>query len=171
MSYLALLFGSCLTDLMLKRLVEEKLPQGVEKRLFGGRVLLHKYHNDGLALGKCAGRMKEIRRGTLALLGIVGLHFLWLLPRRGRRLQKTGEAMVLGGGLCNWFDRFHQGYVTDYFSFVSRCEKLTRIVFNLSDLFIFAGSALAAAGSLCGGRETARRCGKGGASGQRQRKR
>lgn len=35
-----------------------------------------------------------------------------------------------------------QGFVVDYFSFRVPLEKLRRIVFNLSDLFIFAGAGL-----------------------------
>lgn len=157
MSFIVLLLGICLADLMIKKIVEAKVPEGEVRPLFGGKLLLRNFHNNGIALGKWAGRTAEICKGTLLLLSALGLHFLCLLPRRGRSLQKTGEAMVLGGGLCNWFDRFHQGYVTDYLSFAGRCRRLGRIVFNLSDLFIFAGSLLMAAGVMKAGRPADRR--------------
>ena len=46
------------------------------------------------------------------------------------------------------YDRLKRGYVVDYFSI--RCKYLEKVVFNLGDFFIFAGSALIAASDLLG---------------------
>ena len=49
---------------------------------------------------------------------------------------------TLAGGVSNLYYRMKRVYVVDYFSFRVPLEKLRRIVFNLSDLFIFAGAGL-----------------------------
>ena len=50
--------------------------------------------------------------------------------------------MVLGGALSNIIDRCRRGYVVDYFSFQVR--GLKKVIFNLGDLFVFAGTILMA---------------------------
>ena len=54
--------------------------------------------------------------------------------------------LVLAGGASNLYDRLKRGYVVDYFSI--QWKKLKKVVFNLGDIFIFAGSALFAAVQL-----------------------
>ena len=63
------------------------------------------------------------------------------------------SALLLGGALCNWFDRFHQGFVTDYFSFNVKWKRLKRLVFNLSDLCIMIGTVLLLLGGIRKGRK------------------
>jgi len=66
--------------------------------------------------------------------------FLWLYPRKGHVLEKTGASLVLAGGLSNLWDRWKRGYVVDYFSF--RVKKLEKIVFNIGDMAVFLGAAV-----------------------------
>ena len=68
----------------------------------------------------------------------------WLraLQEKSGMLLKLAMSFLLGGALSNVWDRLRQGFVVDYFSFRVPLEKLRRIVFNLSDLFIFAGAGL-----------------------------
>ena len=73
---------------------------------------------------------------TSALAGIL----LWLLPKKGQLLEKTALTFAIGGALSNLYDRMVRGYVIDYFSI--QWKKLKKVVFNLGDLFIFAGAAL-----------------------------
>ena len=82
---------------------------------------------------------------TSAAAGIL----TWLLCRdEGRKADRIGFALITAGGLSNLYDRLKRGYVVDYFSI--RCKYLEKIVFNLGDFFIFAGSALIAASDLLG---------------------
>ncbi len=55
-------------------------------------------------------------------------------------LQKTGLAILLGGAVSNLYDRYVRRYVVDYFSF--QFGWLKKVVFNLGDLFVFAGSGI-----------------------------
>ena len=80
----------------------------------------------------------------------------WLFFTRGgkkggiftRLMGKLGASFLLGGAASNLYDRLNRGYVVDYFSI--RCKYLEKVVFNLGDFFIFAGSALIAASDLLG---------------------
>ena len=72
-----------------------------------------------------------------------------LLPKRGRKFEKTALALVLAGGASNLFDRFFRGYVVDYLSLAN--SKSEHLVFNLGDLFIALGMGLTAALELVRG--------------------
>jgi signal peptidase II len=73
-----------------------------------------------LLLGVCA---MAIRSGMFAGLPLIGL------------------ALIVGGGGANWIDRIlHDGAVTDFVSF--GIGPLRTGIFNLADVFIFAGVGL-----------------------------
>lgn len=61
---------------------------------------------------------------------------------KGTRISKLGLSMILGGGLNNYTERRRKGYVTDYVSLNVENPKLKKVVFNISDLFIFTGALL-----------------------------
>lgn len=143
MIYITILLAVFLSDLMIKKYVEENLHEADKKELFGGRIILRKFHNDGIALGKLADHKEEVKKGTLVMMGGMLLYFICLLFRKGRRVRKTGLAIFLGGAMCNWFDRFHQRTVTDYFSFNVKWKKVKNLVFNISDFCIVIGLLLA----------------------------
>ena len=62
--------------------------------------------------------------------------------------MRVGGTLVWGGELSNLNERITKGYVTDYFSFNVKSEKLRRIVFNISDMCIAVGAVLAALGCI-----------------------
>ncbi|MCD8125050.1 MAG: signal peptidase II [Lachnospiraceae bacterium] len=86
------------------------------------------------------------RGGTTGVFSFFLLYFLTLLRKPDRRLAKTGLALIVGGSASNLCDRFRRGYVVDYFSVPFR--RIRHIVFNLGDLFLFAGNLLYALGTL-----------------------
>jgi signal peptidase II len=147
MIYIAILFGVLFGDLAIKRHVEQKVEMGEEYPILDGRFVIRKLHNDGLAFGRLSDHPKLIKWGNLGMLGSIILYFIWLLAHPGQRLKKAGLGMMIGGGLSNEIDRIQKGYVTDYVSIQSRFAKIKRIVFNISDFFIFAGSILYILGS------------------------
>ena len=55
---------------------------------------------------------------------------------------KTGYAILMGGALSNWYDRFHQGYVTDYLHVPTKIRPLQKVFFNLGDAAILIGGLL-----------------------------
>ena len=148
MVYIAVLFGVFFGDLIIKRQAEQKIGMGEEYPILNGRFIIRKLHNDGLAFGRLSDYPRLIKWGNLGMLGRISLYFIWLLMHPGQRLKKVGLGMVIGGGLSNEADRINAGYVTDYVSIQSRFEKIRRIVFNISDFFIFIGSILYILGSF-----------------------
>lgn len=143
MIYIVILLSVFLVDLMIKKYVEENIDENEQKVIAGGRITVRKFHNDGIALGKLADHKDEVRKGTFAVMGGSLVYFILLLFKKGRKLKKLGLALFLGGAACNWFDRFHQRTVTDYFSLNVKWKKLKNLVFNISDVCIVLGLLLA----------------------------
>ena len=82
-----------------------------------------------------------------------------LLPQKGKRVQKIGIAIILGGAISNLYDRLVRGYVVDYFSI--EWDRLKKVVFNLGDMFVFLGSAVIVAEQVAVSlAETAKKVGK-----------
>lgn len=149
MIYSLLTAGIYALDQSVKEHVNSDRIQGTTEKKLGGRVILRNCHNEGLMLGilgkKDEASVREI--STLVLGGV-----LWETIRTkthdSGKLSKLGLAMVLGGGLNNYLERKNRGYVTDYVSFDLGNEKLKKVVFNISDFFIFAGSAMWSVGNF-----------------------
>lgn len=142
MIYVAVLLGVFLIDLCLKKYVEAKVADDEKHEIAKGNIRIQKLHNYGFAYGVLKDKPELVKNSTLAILLVSIGYYISLLVGKGKHLLKLGFSMILGGGLCNYFDRFHQGFVTDYFSFTKGPKKLKETVFNLSDLFILLGSAL-----------------------------
>lgn len=153
MKYLNIFLGAFLGDLMAKKYAEARLPAGKKISVFGDRIWIRKLHNRGAAGGLMTGQPELLLKGTLCMLAVVFGYVVLFLRGKGCRMEKTGASLLLAGGACNWFDRFHQGFVTDYFSINCKNERIRKLVFNLSDFFIFAGTLLMAVGSLLPGKK------------------
>ncbi len=129
-------------DFLIKRQIDKKRSLGQESRILKGRIILRKYYNKGIMLDALSRwpRMVQILCGSMLVI-LCGIFFA-LLREKGSRGLKLGVALILGGGASNLADRLTKGHVVDYFSFKSRFPVLQRIVFNISDLFIFLGALL-----------------------------
>lgn len=130
-------------DLFLKWLIEqqdqEKFPRPLTKT--GGRILLYRNHNAGFPFGFLQKHGELVRTVPLVIIsGIFGVFLYLIQSKKGHTVQKTGLAILLGGAVSNLYDRYFRRYVVDYFSF--QFGWLKKVVFNLGDLFIFAGSGI-----------------------------
>ena len=152
MKWTGILTGVFLTDTILKSRAEKHLSDKAVREIAGDKILLRKLHNYGLACNLGEKHPKLIEQGTLAVWITMLLTWLRVLKKPLGKVQgilvRLGGALVLGGGLSNLNDRITKGYVTDYFSFNVKSEKLKRIVFNLSDMCIAVGAVLAALGCI-----------------------
>ena len=144
---------ACLTalDLIGKSAIEGLPDDSFPREMPDGKpvLLLKKFRNRGLPLGFLEKRREGVKYGPLLVESLVLLRFSRLLPKRGRKIEKTALALVLAGGGSNLFDRFFRGYVVDYFSFTPK--KLRHLVFNLGDLYIAAGMTVLSATELVRG--------------------
>jgi signal peptidase II len=135
--------GSLLVlDLGIKWYAEKSLNEGETRQSANGKILLRKSHNSGMAMNLLENRPGIVKWSTAGLgLCLLG-YYLYLLSKNGRKVEKTGWMLVLAGACSNLYDRFRRNHVVDYFSFRCRWKKIENIVFNLGDMFIFAGSIL-----------------------------
>ncbi len=141
MFFLGLIGLLFMVDLALKAEIESRdgteFPKELDKK---GRIVLHKSHNAGLPFGLLGKYRDAVLMIPLAASSAVAGILFWLLQRKGHLMEKLGYSLTLAGALSNLFDRMTRKYVVDYFS-INR-GKLKKVIFNLGDLFIFAGGAV-----------------------------
>ena len=112
------------------------------------RYWINPYVSKDKILGKVKIGRENCQELAAAGMGCVaGEYWHQLLPG-GNKLSRAGLAMILGGGMSNYTDRRNKGYVTDYVSLNVKNKEIRKIVFNLSDVCIAAGTILWAAGNL-----------------------
>lgn len=142
MIYILLAAAIFATDFLVKKQIDQNRKLGEESRILGDRIILRKCYNKGAMLNFLEKwpRLVKILCGSVMIL--MCLLFFFLLRDNGKKGLKLGVALVIGGGASNLYDRLTKGHVVDYFSFKSKFSKWQRIVFNISDLFIFLGTAL-----------------------------
>ena len=131
-----------LLDEKIKEQVDSNILQGTRKEILGGRIYLRNCHNKGMALGIGGKDKKNCQDISAAALGAAAGEYLRQSVQKKPALGRIGLGMVMGGGLSNYMDRREKGYVTDYISFRTNNKKLKRLVFNLSDFCILAGTGL-----------------------------
>lgn len=144
MIFVALTLVIFITDLKIKKYIEENKEMHKKEEILNGNITIERYHNKGAMLNFMQNNAGVVQVFSTTLLGILLLLFAIVLPKKGDNLLKLGLSMVLGGAISNVYDRFKRGYVVDYFSF----KFIKKIVFNIGDIFIFAGSILVAVLSI-----------------------
>ncbi|MCE8547662.1 signal peptidase II [Ruegeria pomeroyi] len=73
-------------------------------------------------------------------LAICAVVLVWLSRGRSSRWMLIGGGLLIGGALGNVIDRLVYGYVLDFLN-MSCCGIDNPYVFNVADIFIFAGAA------------------------------
>ena len=129
-------------DLFLKWVIEKQDPGQFPKPLpkSGGKIWLYRNHNAGFPFGFLDQYGELVRTLPLIVTSALGGIFCYLLREKGSTAKKAGLALILGGSISNLYDRYFRRYVVDYFSF--RFGWLKKVVFNLGDLCVFAGSGI-----------------------------
>ena len=139
--------GIFLTDAVVKRYIENHYAEGEKHAYAKNRIVTVKYHNHGAAFEfvKIDKKRLLVMQGGLLLAVIVVQKAL--MRRSGYWLAKAGMALLIGGGASNFYDRCKKGYVVDYFHINVGPKRFRRIVYNISDICIFAGAALTVIGA------------------------
>lgn len=142
MGYVMLMAFLAAGDLGLKWLIEKQKPEEFPKPLkhTGGKILLYRNHNEGFPFGFLKKYGRLVRMVPMLVTSSLWGAFCYLVQQKGRRAQKLGLALVIGGSLSNLYDRFVRRYVVDYFSV--QIGFLKKVVLNLGDFFVFSGSGL-----------------------------
>ena len=112
-------------------------------------VAFKRYHNRGAMMNLGEERQQLVAVLSLVFSAFVTGIFAVTLGMKGKRLLKTGLALILGGAYSNTYDRLRRKYVVDYITF----PKISAVVFNLSDFGIMIGAVLLTISELSGGQD------------------
>jgi signal peptidase II len=96
--------------------------------------------NEGINFG-LFGDGSDLTRWVLigfSLLVVAGIYF-WISRKQSSRLMQISAGLLIGGALGNVADRLVYGYVVDFIN-MSCCGIHNPFVFNVADIFIFAGA-------------------------------
>jgi signal peptidase II len=96
--------------------------------------------NTGINFGLFDGG-SDVARWVLVGFSLAICAAVWAWVRRGTatRLTQIGAGLLIGGALGNVVDRLLYGYVLDFLN-MSCCGINNPFVFNVADVFIFAGA-------------------------------
>lgn len=148
MIYILVAAAVFLSDFFIKRHVDKTYQLKERHRRLDGKVWIEKYYNSGATLNLLAKHPKIMTVIHSAVILFVGFFAYFSMRVTGRALTKTGLALVLGGGLNNLYDRYTKHHVVDYIRFGVGPKWFRKIIFNVSDFFIFFGALLTVAGEL-----------------------
>jgi len=104
-------------------------------------LLVFKYgENRGINFGLFQGNSDAARWVLIGIsLAISAGVLIWLLRSASSKLMLFCGGLLIGGALANVLDRVLYGYVLDFLN-MSCCGINNPFVFNLADVFIFAGA-------------------------------
>ena len=147
MIYLGIIAGIFVLDFFIKRYVDEKYERKAKHPKLGGFVYIEKYYNNGAMLNFLEKRPGLLKMVQTAFMVLVCVWFYFSVRRNtGAAVGKLGTSFLVGGGLSNLLDRYTKGHVVDYIGFGIGPKWFRRIVFNVSDFFVFIGGVLAVVG-------------------------
>lgn len=141
MIYVAVIVAICLAELLIRRYINQNVEEDGQKWGKSG-VRLRKYHNYGMTNDTLRKRPMLVKIIGVVVVSFLAVVFLFLLTLKGEKAGKWGLALILGGGLANLLERFVHGYVTDYLQFRVPLACLRKLIYNVADLCIFAGTAI-----------------------------
>lgn len=136
---LALIFA---IDVLVKAYIEKTKQLNESESKCGGLIEIRHTKNYGFAGSRLKARPKCVCLLHCIAMLFLSAAYIHLLRKEGNSLLKLSGAFVLGGGASNLYDRLRKGAVTDYISFNVPVKSIKRLVFNISDFFIFAGGII-----------------------------
>lgn len=136
-----------LGDLWIKNQVEKNCVEGNVRKVWNGKLLIHKHHNKGIAMNIGQKKQPIVALISVGLTVVMLCLFLLSLGNWGNGLLRVGLSLLLGGAFSNTYDRLKRKYVVDYVSFGVKWQPLRRVIFNISDFCIIIGALLTALGA------------------------
>lgn len=152
--------GICAADHRIKKLMEERLSMAHEtkpeelyfirklSRLCRDKLVFVKSHNYGAMYNLGQNYPEKVKLGSVVLSAVLYNTLLAKSSQSGKASEKLGLGLFLGGALSNTIDRISNGYVVDYVRLDVKSDKISSIIFNLSDVCILLGSTIFAISNL-----------------------
>jgi signal peptidase II len=147
MVYVLIAAAVFLLDVGIKAHIDKKYARKVCHPHCKNKIILEKYYNKGAAFNFLAKKPELIKIIHTVMMVIVAVFYYFLLKMPGKKIGKLGMSFLAGGGLSNLLDRYQKGYVVDYLRFNIGPKRLRKIIFNVSDFFVFLGAVLTLVGS------------------------
>lgn len=145
MIYLGIAAAAFFSDFFLKKHMDRKYARKVTHKRCGGKIIIEKFYNKGATMNFLSGRPGAMRVIHTAVMIVVAAGYYLLLRLPGKTPTKIGASLLLGGGAGNLYDRYAKGHVVDYFHVNVGSAWFRKLIFNLSDFYVFVGAFLAAA--------------------------
>ena len=145
---LLLYFGIAAVFVVSDSLIKDRVEAGKfkERLILKDNIRLKYLKNYGAAGSMLKSRPELVKALSVVMTAIGTVELSILCDSERKTLQKIGLSVLMAGGVSNTIDRVIKGYVTDYFSFDKANSKLKKLVFNISDFEILAGSLLYSVG-------------------------
>ena len=137
MRYFLLSVFTAVLDLTSKEVVKNKMPVGQKKQI-SKKVFLWHIKNKGLAYNKFENDERKVLAVSSLAVGAVGAYLFSLIQRNAGALEKTGSALLLGGGIGNLVDRIKNKNVTDFIY----VDFKKAPIFNVADIAALFGGIL-----------------------------
>lgn len=116
--------------------------------------------NRGINFGLLDGGSEAARWVLIGFsLAVCAAVLIWSLRQRAGLWMQLFAGLLIGGALGNVVDRLLYGYVLDFLN-MSCCDLNNPFVFNIGDVFIFAGAIGLVLFEGRGGRHTGEKTGK-----------
>ena len=129
-------------EYFIKRHMDKVRTLQEQHSLAGGKIILKKYYNTGVAGNFMKNHPKCVQAIHTSALITVFAALLYAMPKKKISAAKAGLSFLAGGGLSNLHDRVAKGHVVDYVSFGFGPKRFQKLVFNTADFFVFAGIIL-----------------------------
>ena len=142
MLYVGIAAGIFILDFFIKRYVDKTYNRKERHPKLGNKVYIQKYYNNGAVLNFLEKKPGVLKCFQSVLFVTVSIWFYISLRRNDSEIGRIGLACLLGGAASNLLDRYTKGHVVDYVGFSFGPKWFQRIIFNVSDFFIFLGSVL-----------------------------
>lgn len=149
MIYIFIIFSLFILDYTIKSNIVKKYTPHTAHNILNNHITLRLSKNYGAIFNIGTEYSRHVKILSSVTLIISIFYFFISLINKAGILITTGISLIISGGLSNTSDRLKRGYVIDYFSFnIKKFPKISNILFNLGDIFIFAGIIITLLGNL-----------------------
>lgn len=149
MKYSAVIFTILGFDQGVKNYIEKNIDKGEVREKPGRLLIIKKHHNKGAFLNFGQQKRRIVTAISVLMTIMLTVIFILTLGNAGKGMLKWGLTLLLGGAYSNTYDRLFRKYVVDYVSF-NVPFGLRRVIFNIGDFCIMAGSLFVLAASFRG---------------------
>ncbi len=130
----------CFMDLYCKSWIEEHLRKGDHERIGKSSFEMRRVHNKGFVMNVGDKKPEYVRIVSLVICVVMAIWALVTWKKESCPVKRIAAAFMLAGAISNTYDRMKREYVVDYIGVKTKNKKLSRITFNLADLYIFVGA-------------------------------